>query len=82
MYRMFFLLLKSGRGQKWDIMAVMRGITGRRRAGLGPDVTNDQDFGCAGLIHQGHFLEAGQGRTGRAPIKSQVQGGAGWFEKQ
>ncbi|MCY1406147.1 hypothetical protein D9M71_214050 [compost metagenome] len=41
---------------------------GRGRAGLGPDVTNDQDFGCAGLNHVRNFLEAktGQGRKRRA----------------
>lgn len=34
---------------------------GRGRAGLGPDVTNDQDFGCAGLSHEREFLGPAEG---------------------
>ncbi|MNP20570.1 hypothetical protein D3C76_1131460 [compost metagenome] len=55
----------AGRAAECDVPALLQEAfedlhhmpASRRRAGLGPDVTNNQDFGCVGLTHEPEFLE-------------------------
>ncbi|MNI39859.1 hypothetical protein D3C73_940520 [compost metagenome] len=77
--QVFLMLASPGGAAEGDVPALLQESpeqlhhipTGRRRARLGPDVTNDQDFGCAGLIHDCEFLDAARGGGKNARIKPQ-----------
>ena len=64
------VLTAAGRAAEGDIPTLLQEslkdlhhvATGCGGAGLGPDVTNDQDAGCARLTHVRGFLEACRGR--------------------